>query len=529
MRNSTKFVLSLAMAFGLLGGAKAVNHTFVVNTGNTPGANQWDKSVVYTLGSNLEVGHTYTVKASVYAETPLEVDFNLWIQNNNGSKNTQYLAAQPYLTSSPTVYEWNFTVASEAEAPEDWQGFGPFNKLNFNFGKYTGKIYIDNVSCIESGSSTEMVTNGDFEVLSFANWANNGGNKLSIEADYVAGQDGYILFDGSKGSEVYSKQGVYTLSTPTEADKRYCVSIKCKAENPDGESDFVLWPKKSSDGSSFYGMAAFKLTNEFKTYSWWFIPGEGFDKLTFQMGKYDGKIYIDDVTCREAKTDEWVIIGDEMVTNGSFSYPGLYGWSVDGSATMFRDVYTKSVDVTAAGWATFSTDKALDLANISGGTAYIVADQTNNGSVTLTEANTAVPANTGLLIKCEGGGTVTIPVANSGVAPTTNYLVASDGTTEVGINNYVFAYENGTFANPGFYQLTEETTVPTGKAYLSSDVILTQAKAFLPFDGTATEVQAPVVAETEEDEVLYNMAGIQVDKNFKGFVVNQKGVKRFNR
>ena len=235
--------------------------------------------------------------------------------------------------------------------------------------------------------------------------------------------------------------------------------------------------------------------------------------------------------------DAWISASVIFQTSSAGNYKVKF--STSGGRDAFGDLILlkaapQPVTITAAGYATFSSEYPLDLSGISGGTAYIVANQSSNSSVTLTEINTAVPANTGLLIKCLGGGTVTIPVASSGEAPATNYLIASDGT-EVGINNYVFAYENGEegttlYANPGFYKLESAVTVSKGKAYLSSGVIPPGAKAnYLSFKGTATEVVAPEVAETEEDEVLYNMAGIQVDKNFKGFVINQKGVKRFNR
>ena len=80
----------------------------------------------------------------------------------------------------------------------------------------------------------------------------------------------------------------------------------------------------------------------------------------------------------------------------------------------------------------------------------------------------------------------------------------------------------------GFYSLDAPTAVAAGKAYLNPGGVLA-SKSLRIGGGDASEVVAPEVAETEEDEVLYNMAGIQVDKNFKGFVINQKGVKRFNR
>ncbi len=48
-------------------------------------------------------------------------------------------------------------------------------------------------------------------------------------------------------------------------------------------------------------------------------------------------------------------------------------------------------------------------------------------------------------------------------------------------------------------------------------------------DGTATGVEAPEVTEAEEEEILYNTAGVRVGKDYKGIVINQKGEKRLQK
>ena len=185
------------------------------------------------------------------------------------------------------------------------------------------------------------------------------------------------------------------------------------------------------------------------------------------------------------------------------------------------------VAVTAAGYATYSNSAyPLDLANISGGTAYIVATAASGDYINLAEQATAVPANTGLLIATTSGdaGTVTIPVAASGEAPTDNYLVATDGT-DVAAGNYVFAYET---ANPaataGFYKLGDATAVAAGKAYLDGTAVPSLAKVlrFVFGDGTATGIDG-VSGDNgisgDDGEAIYNVAGQQVDKDYKGIVI----------
>ncbi len=241
--------------------------------------------------------------------------------------------------------------------------------------------------------------------------------------------------------------------------------------------------------------------------------------------------------------DVYVIVTDEGDGTGSIRFgirkPHRYGnvgsrgcWVCYNNFTLTYYQPTVKVEVTAAGYATYSNpDYALDLANISGGTAYIIDQQIAGGYISLTEQTTAVPAGTGLLIKADGGaaGTVTIPVAASGAAPATNYLLPGTGA-RVADGNYVFAYENGTFTNPGFYVLDAATVVPAGKAYLSSAAVPAGAKAFfIPFEGgTATAIEAPAAAEAAEDGVLYNTAGQQVGKDYKGIVI-KNGKKYFQK
>ena len=188
------------------------------------------------------------------------------------------------------------------------------------------------------------------------------------------------------------------------------------------------------------------------------------------------------------------------------------------------------VTITAAGYATFSSAYALDLTTANTPTGleayYVGSEDVKETYVSLTAINQTVAANQGILFK-GAPGDYNVTVAESGTALTGNQLVATDGN-EVAAGNFVFAYENGTFANPGFYTLTAPTAVAAGKAYLQKPV--SSVKAFLPFDGTATGVEAPEVTEAEEEEeILYNTAGVRVGKDYKGIVINQKGEKRLQK
>ncbi len=96
-------------------------------------------------------------------------------------------------------------------------------------------------------------------------------------------------------------------------------------------------------------------------------------------------------------------------------------------------------------------------------------------------------------------------------------MILNNGASGIG---FYFANDQIVAANRAYLQFasTYAPDIPAGAKSLK-----------MIFADEATEVVAPAAADVEEEEVLYNMAGVQVDKNFKGFVINQKGVKRFNK
>lgn len=192
-----------------------------------------------------------------------------------------------------------------------------------------------------------------------------------------------------------------------------------------------------------------------------------------------------------------------------------------------------SVTIGSTGYSTFSSPVPLDFSGVSGLTAY-VAKEVDGGNVTLTSVTTA-PANTGLVLK-GSPKEYSIPVTNAAVAPASNLLVgcivetvvAKDATS--GFNNYVMVMEG---AAATFQSLEDNgATIPAGKAFLNTGAVGGGVKAFgIVFaDETATGVEAPEVAEAEEEEeILYNTAGVRVGKDYKGIVINQKGEKRLQK
>ena len=151
------------------------NHVLVVDNG-TAGANSWDKQCNTMLNASMTVGKTYIVKAQIKADNPGECAlWPIWTTSPNknqwgGSTDVQYLAAVN-LKSEFDEYTWKFTANYAID------------KIQFAFGLIGGKVYFDDVSCVEEGTTTEMVINGDFESEDLSKWEVIGynGQKMAIQ------------------------------------------------------------------------------------------------------------------------------------------------------------------------------------------------------------------------------------------------------------------------------------------------------------------------------------------------------------
>ena len=151
------------------------SHVLVVDNG-TAGANSWDKQCNTMLNASMTVGKTYIVKAQIKADNPGECAlWPIWTTSPNknqwgGSTDVQYLAAVN-LKSEFDEYTWKFTANYAID------------KIQFAFGLIGGKVYFDDVSCVEEGTTTEMVINGDFESDDLSKWEVIGynGQKMAIQ------------------------------------------------------------------------------------------------------------------------------------------------------------------------------------------------------------------------------------------------------------------------------------------------------------------------------------------------------------
>ena len=172
---------------------------------------------------------------------------------------------------------------------------------------------------------------------------------------------------------------------------------------------------------------------------------------------------------------------------------------------------TISVDITAAGYATFCSNEAVDF-SASGAEVYTAAVSGSNAVLTKVTSG-KVPANTGVILK--GTGTVTGTVIASAEALTGNELVGvlADYTTT---GNYILVSDGA--GSVKFAEMTEGT-LKAGKAYLPK---AGDARELNISFGDATAIST--VKAAAEDGAIYTLSGARVAQPTKGLYI-QNGKK----
>ena len=181
---------------------------------------------------------------------------------------------------------------------------------------------------------------------------------------------------------------------------------------------------------------------------------------------------------------------------------------------------TITAKVTAAGYATFCSEYALDFTNVEGLTAYkatISADK----KVSFTEV-TEVPAREGVLLK-GAEKTYNIPAIASADAIDNAFIGVTVETPDVPAGIFVLMNPEGG-KGVGFYKTTQAFTVGANTAYLPAlagdgD----EARTFIALD-EVTAIDG-IAAEKMLNGEVYNLQGQRVVKAQKGlYIVNGKKV-----
>ena len=304
------------------------------------GVNNWDKQAICILGTPMETGHTYIVKATILTAAGGTVQLvPVWEASPNkeswgSTKDVQYLEGRTLIGSEEkaTKVVWEFTASF------------PHDRLQFWLEQIPGDVFIDNVSCVEKDVDEEMVDNGDFEEEGIQNWVSNwGGPTLKQkEMDELVSFLTYLnhvleINNGEAPAEHgYERQAIHVLDEPLVVGKTYIVQATICSESG-GEiqlapifSDYTeenaapLFGSRMNalqNGVQYLDIATIEAGQSSRV-KWTFIAEAPFDKLQFFIGKMSGKVIFDDVSCMEENGDT------ELIVNGDFEEEGITNWTV---------------------------------------------------------------------------------------------------------------------------------------------------------------------------------------------------------
>ena len=171
------------------------------------------------------------------------------------------------------------------------------------------------------------------------------------------------------------------------------------------------------------------------------------------------------------------------------------------------------------GYKTFCYPKALDFSGVSGLTAYTATVE--DGVALFTPVEGSVPKCTGLLLAGEVNTSYEVPcVATSSTNVSANVMVGVTENTNVAAGIYVLYKLDD---NVCFYQTSTTFTVGANTAYIPSGVSGSKALNISIVD-VATGLNGECI-ENKDDDIIYNVAGQIVGKDYKGMVV--KGRKLY--
>jgi len=163
------------------------------------------------------------------------------------------------------------------------------------------------------------------------------------------------------------------------------------------------------------------------------------------------------------------------------------------------DLLPVTTSISSYGWATFSSDYALDFSKATTGLeAYIITGHSGN-AVTKSQVTGTVPAGTGLLLK-GAAGSYNIPIVGSSSTDVSGNLMKAGTGASVASETGKTKYVLGVNAGKAEFQKIVSTaaTVPTGKAYLEFNAEI-DARTVLNIEDDFTGINAIEAAEAKAE------------------------------
>ena len=177
------------------------------------------------------------------------------------------------------------------------------------------------------------------------------------------------------------------------------------------------------------------------------------------------------------------------------------------------------ITLNSSGFATYSRKRDFEI--YSGATAYAMALDIENSTLTGTAIDGAIPAGAGVLLKGETGASVSIVETTDAAALTGNNLkgtTQADGTTATKGANTYYVLSGDTFVKFTGVSFT------ANKAYFEVSGSTDLSRLTMQFDDT-TGISATQMSSERMDSAVYDLSGRKVAQPTKGlYIMNGKKV-----
>lgn len=316
----------------------------------------------------MEAGKTYVIKMAAKASAACTIG---GVVQENVEPWPQVAYPDIDLTTEWAEYEVEVTAE------------GAYNCFCINFGNFVGDIWVDNIVVSEKGSNANLIANGDFEGGNTSGWNGcwNGKATINITGEGegyspAAAGAGYSLTftNESANTNIWDSQAQTTTAAKSVSGTKYVLKLMVKG-SVDGEIAAV-WQQNSGSypQTGFYPNIA--VTTQWTEVEASITAGHSdYDTFCLNYGKYEGQIWVDNISLCEDGTTE------NLITNSDFEDGTADGWFGNGSPKLPSeegDGYSSGAE---PGYAMILTPTSTDGSNNwSAQTWYVFDEPLVNGN-----------------------------------------------------------------------------------------------------------------------------------------------------
>lgn len=531
-----------------------------IGSSTEPGGLYYAKSEIFEIPAN----KTLTLKFKTYSATDAQLtaaSINKWEGHMSHLINLwDGVADDGNIFWRADGYAWQTTNPEKNSNQEGWPLFlGANTRWGTDGAEFREDITGSDVVMTIARVGGELRMTQDFSATSgkyrryfVANYGNANNSiwaQLTVERAYVTVSENYSITDTEvpaiNGKQIGSDNNTTAFWTSwtdyftIDPGKTFTLRYKLYTNRIDNYNGAVAYVTTNADRNAAGYTEYFGLRPD----NWVNIANQNatecnFGVIGWNWATFREKLDGSTVTLTVTREDANVKIREEFApADGSTTLYEEYNQNCDDGNQIIRvflaleeghlDLLSTSEEsyqtINAYGWATYSSDKALDFSKATDGlTAYSVTGHSES-ALTLNEITTAVPANTGLLLKGTAGTCYTIPVAlTNGTAPTTNLLKAGTGASvapESGKTKYALSVNGGVAC---FKKIAAAREIPVGKAYLEFDEEIAAREFFALDESEVTGISSIENGKMTIDNAWYSLDGRKYNgkPSVKGVYVN---------